>query len=94
MLDGVRVSLETFLSALGRALVFRDEAWLDALAKKAMELEGEALPALLASARAPLGLFGRIAAVELLGRMEAADAVPLLGESLASREPLLQDAAL
>lgn len=94
LLDGVRVSLDTFLAALGRALVFHDQAWLDALGKKKLEIEGDYLPALLAIARGPAMLFSRVAAVELLGRMEARDAVPALAEVIASREPFLQEASL
>lgn len=94
LLDGVRVSLDTFLAALGRAIVFHDQAWLDALGKKKLEIEGDYLPALLAIARGPAMLFARVAAVDLLGRMEARDAVPALAEVIASREPFLQEAAL
>lgn len=94
LVAGVRVSVETFLSALGRALVFGDQAWLDSLGKKTLEMEGDGVPALLDAAHAPSPLFVRIAALELLGRMGAQDALPLLGDSLVSREPLLQDAAL
>ncbi len=94
LVDGVRVSFDTFLSALGRALVFEDGAWLDALGKKTIELEGDAITALLVAGRLPSNLFVRVAAVELLGRMRSQEALPLLGDSLASREPFLQNAAL
>ncbi|GEM_PF-3106525 len=94
LLDGVRVSLETFLAALGRAIVFQDQAWLDALGLKRLELEGDAVPALLAVAQGPAMLFARVAAVELLGRMQARAATTVLAELIASREAFLQDAAL
>lgn len=94
LLDGVRVSLDTFLAAWGRAIVFQDQAWLDALGLKRLELEGDAVPALLSVAQGPAMLFARVAAVELLGRMTARDAVPVLADLVASREAFLQDAAL
>ncbi len=94
LLDGVRVSLDTFLAALGRAIVFQDQAWLDALGQKRLEIEGDAVPALLAVAQGPAMLFARVAAVELLGRMQARASVPVLAELIASREAFLQDAAL